>query len=123
MYAHCQSIALIAIVLLLLAGCRSTATPSSASPLPTAAPAAALPSPTATPMPPTQTPAPSTWRPDIPQWTGQTEPTPATPSADGEGLRITILYDNYLYDERLTSECCPLSRPVSGIRLPRSPTW
>ena len=104
MYAHRQSIALIAIVLLLLAGCRSTTAPPAASPSPTAAPAAALPSPTATPVPPTQTPMPSTWRPDISQETGQTEPTPTAPTADGEGFRITILYDNYLYDERLTSE-------------------
>lgn len=43
-------------------------------------------------------------RPPISQGTGQAEPAPTAPSTDGEGLRITILYDNYLHDERLTSE-------------------
>ena len=81
---HRLSIAAV-VVLLLVAGCGEV-------------------EPTAAPVPPTQTPVPSTWHPDISQGTGQTEPTPTAPSADGEFLRITILYDNYLYDERLASE-------------------
>jgi Tol biopolymer transport system component/metal-dependent hydrolase (beta-lactamase superfamily II) len=44
------------------------------------------------------------WRPELAQGTSQEDTTPAVPSAGVEGLRLTIVYDNYLYDERLTSE-------------------
>ncbi len=44
------------------------------------------------------------WRPNISQEASQSDTTPTAPSADVEGLRITILYDNYLHDERLKSE-------------------
>jgi Tol biopolymer transport system component/metal-dependent hydrolase (beta-lactamase superfamily II) len=44
------------------------------------------------------------WRPELPPETSQAETTPAAASGGVEGLRITIIYDNYLYDERLTSE-------------------
>ena len=112
MYPRRQSIALATVVLLLLAGCQSMATPPPTSPPPTAAPAAALPSPTATPMPPAPTPLPSTATPILPISTPVPPTvTPVLPArtpqptpADGEDLRITILYDNYLHDERLTSE-------------------
>jgi 7,8-dihydropterin-6-yl-methyl-4-(beta-D-ribofuranosyl)aminobenzene 5'-phosphate synthase len=40
------------------------------------------------------------WRPDLSQGTSQ----PDTALADVETLRITIVYDNYLQDERLTPE-------------------
>lgn len=44
------------------------------------------------------------WRPDVAQEADLPAPTPTTRARDIEGLRITIVYDNYLYDERLTSE-------------------
>jgi 7,8-dihydropterin-6-yl-methyl-4-(beta-D-ribofuranosyl)aminobenzene 5'-phosphate synthase len=44
------------------------------------------------------------WRPMVTQEFSQPDITPTTLPVDVEGLRITILYDNYLYDERLTSE-------------------
>ena len=107
MHAHRQWLALVAVVLVLLAGCQSTAMPPAASPSPIATPAAALRSPTATPMPTTQTPVPSTVTP-VPPISTPVPPmptrTPQPTPADGEGLCITILYDNYLHDERLTSE-------------------
>jgi Tol biopolymer transport system component/metal-dependent hydrolase (beta-lactamase superfamily II) len=44
------------------------------------------------------------WRPDSSPETSQAEPAAAAPSDDVEGLRITILYDNDVYDKRLTPE-------------------
>ena len=104
MRARRRLIALLTVVLVLSAGCRSTP-PSPTSPSPQAT--ATLPSLTATPMPPAQTLAPSTVTPapltstPVPPLP---TPTPQPALADGEDLRITILYDNYAHDERLTSE-------------------
>jgi hypothetical protein len=121
MYAHRQWITPATVVLLLLGGCQSTATPPATLPAPTATLPYPTPTPVppadtplpfrATPEPPTSTPVPPTVTPVLPTSTPQ--PTPA----DGEGLRITILYDNYLHDERLTSEW--RKRQANRPALPR----
>ncbi|MEA3439960.1 MAG: MBL fold metallo-hydrolase [Chloroflexota bacterium] len=42
------------------------------------------------------------WQPAAAQESNQTESTPQAETAELPNLRITIIYDNYLYDERLT---------------------
>jgi 7,8-dihydropterin-6-yl-methyl-4-(beta-D-ribofuranosyl)aminobenzene 5'-phosphate synthase len=121
MLAIYKRMILVIIVSLLVAGCTqseptissqpNTETPfqplvTTSQPPPTEAPTVTAVSPAKTTLPPTltETATPPPSQTAVPTTTATTWITPTAPSTDVEGLRITILYDNYLYDERLTPE-------------------
>lgn len=117
----CKRMILVMVVSLLVAGCTQSEPTISSQPITetpfqpmvTASKPPATEAPTVTAVSPTKITIPQTLTETVTSPPSQTAVTtatattwitPTTPSADAEGLRITILYDNYLYDERLTSE-------------------